>query len=190
MKVDEYKELRAAVIDAGYGEEVRWAQNVKAPTTPEALWREYSWVVINSGMRNQVAQGIWARVQPHVEAGGSARDVFGHAKKAEAIDWAWRQRRTIFARFGELRSDFASTETMLRWCVAYPWIGPITKYHLAKNLGIDVAKPDRWLERVAACSDEKVAELCARLARESGDRIATVDLVIWRACNLGLWAQA
>lgn len=65
-----------------------------------------------------------------------------------------------------------------------PWIGDITCWHLAKNYGHDVAKPDRHLVRIAG--DEGVHGLCARLARESGDRVATVDLVIWRAANLGM----
>ena len=61
---------------------------------------------------------------------------------------------------------------------------PITCWHLAKNYGHDCAKPDRYLTRIAGA--EGTHDLCARLAKETGDRIATVDLVIWRAANLGL----
>lgn len=32
---------------------------------------------------------------------------------------------------------------------------------------------------------EGVHEMCARLAQETGYRIATVDYVLWRAANLG-----
>ena len=72
----------------------------------------------------------------------------------------------------------------MAWLQTLPFIVPITVYHLAKNYGFDCAKPDRHLVRIAGA--EGTHELCARLARETGDRIATVDVVIWRAANLKL----
>jgi hypothetical protein len=183
--LDEYMLLREAIAVEGYTDEIRWAEEVKAPATPEALWREYSWVVINSGMQNMVAAGIWRRVKPCVEEGGSAHAFFGHKGKADAIDDGWRLREERFCL-----APLTRPTLLVDWCGGLPWIGPITKWHLAKNLGAEVAKPDRWLERVAAVSRETVHELCARLANESGDRIATVDLVIWRACSLGLWSES
>jgi hypothetical protein len=76
-----------------------------------------------------------------------------------------------------------SDEELVAWCGALPFIGHITKWQAAKNLGVDAAKPDRWMQRVAPLSNESVAELCDRLAAATGDRVATVDLVIW-------WAMA
>jgi hypothetical protein len=186
MQIARYRELRRMVEDRGYDHEIEWAESVVSPPTPEDLWREYSWVVLNSGMRNQVAESIWRRVRPEVESNGSAHNVFGHQAKAEAIDRFWNSRAT---RFGEMEAVIRADQ-LLPWCAALPWVGPTTKWHLAKNLGADVAKPDRWLIRVAAAAGVEVVELCARLAAESGDRVATVDLVIWRACNLGLWTGA
>lgn len=185
MKPRDYEVLRAAIEEQGYAAEVEWAQTVSAPESAEALWREYAWVVLNSGMKNQVAERIWERVRPVVERGESCAAVYRHAAKGEAIDRGWRLRDERFAAFRAFaRMDHASA---LDWCETLPWIGPITKYHLAKNLGVDCAKPDRWLERVAAAAGETVEGLCRRLAAETGDRVATVDLVIWRGCNLGLW---
>lgn len=189
MRLERYRELRTMLVTRGYEGEIEWAENVTAPATPEALWREYAWVVINSGMKNQVAEGIWAKVRPWVEAGGSARNVFGHYAKADAITLGWDRRFMRFQSFVSLlHQQRATTAEMVEWCGKLPWIGPTTKWHLAKNLGIDCAKPDRWLVRVAAETGETVEGLCRRLAHESGDRVATVDLVIWRACNLGLWS--
>lgn len=171
----------------GYGGEVEWAQSVTTPATPEDLWREYAWVVINSGMKNQVAQKIWDRVRPEVEEGGRATSVFGHRQKAAAIDEMWTCRKSRYEHFVHLATmQGIAADTLVNWCWRLPWIGPITKWHLAKNLGVECAKPDRWLERVAAATSETVQELCTRLSVESGDRVATVDLVIWGACNLGL----
>ena len=179
MNFDQYSRIRQVVLDAGYVDEVDWAQNVRAPESPRAFAREYVWVVLNSGLRNQVAQGIWAKLRPVLETGGRASEVYGHEQKAAAIDDVWD-------RQGELFNAFCSVEDKLAFCESLPWIGPITKFHLAKNLGDDVAKPDRHLERVADVSGEGVQELCQRLADASGNRIGVVDLVIWRACNLGV----
>ena len=192
MKLDRYEELRHQLVDLGYGKEIEWAESVQAPESPEALWREYAWVIINSGMKNQIAEKIWDKVRPEVEGGGSARNVFGHIGKASAIDFGWTYRAMWFRSFTEGVRRGLPPLAFVEWCESLPWIGPITKWHLAKNLGVDCAKPDRWLERVAAASTvrpgETVQELCERLSHASGDRVATVDLVIWRACNLGLVA--
>jgi hypothetical protein len=183
MDLPEYEDLRAQVELNGYTHEVAWAETVKAPESPLALWGEYGWVVCNSGMKNQIAERIWQRIRVAVlEHGGRAADVFGHAAKAQAID-------DFYDRKYERLQEFEAADDPVAWCQSLPWIGPITKWHLAKNLGVECAKPDRWLERVAATSGESVEALCARLASESGDRVATVDLVIWRACNLGLWTS-
>ncbi|GMN03051.1 hypothetical protein MTsPCn3_17820 [Erythrobacter sp. MTPC3] len=66
-----------------------------------------------------------------------------------------------------------------------PWIGPITVYHLAKNLGADVAKPDVHLERLARGDKTTSQTLCRRLSRWTGYRVATIDTVLWRACANG-----
>lgn len=186
MTAESYHTLRRAVIEAGYGAEVEWAQTVGPPADPLALFAEYGWVVVNSGMKNQVAAGIWRRVCDSLAAGGLASDAFRHPGKAAALQLAWDRLEERFVEY----SAATRAGRLLDWCESLPWIGAITKFHLAKNLGYDCAKPDRWLERVAVAAGETVDGLCARLAAQAGDRIATVDLVIWRACNLGLWGEA
>ena len=45
---------------------------------------------------------------------------------------------------------------------------------------------DRHLTRLAAREGTTPAVLCDRLALATGDSRATVDIVLWRAANLGL----
>lgn len=130
-------------------------------------------------MKNQVARGIADKLYPAVLSGKSASTVFGHKHKCESIDFVFANRERLLAEY--LATPDAEK---LEWIDGLPHIGPITKWHLAKNYGFDCAKPDRHLVRIAG--DEGTHELCARLAKESGDRIATVDVVIWRAANLRL----
>ena len=66
-----------------------------------------------------------------------------------------------------------------------PLIGPVTSYHLAKNLGFDVVKRDRHLSRLAAgLGFESPETLCAEIGYEVGEPAAVVDIVLWRYCTL------
>lgn len=174
-----YLGLKDQVRLHNYGRDIDWAQSLKPVSDPFDFWAEYSWVVINSGMKNQIAEQIWKKVRPVVMNGGSAGSVFGHKGKCAAIDYVWKNRRRLLVRYHRVPNT-----DKLEWIGELPWIGEITKWHLAKNLGFDCAKPDRHLVRIAG--EEGTHALCARLAEESGDRIATVDVVIWRAANLKL----
>lgn len=172
-----YQKLRETIISLGYAREIEWAQSIQPVSNDLDFWTEYAWVVLNSGMKNQIAQKIWNKVRPAVLGGKSASSVFGHKGKAMAIDGVYAKRAQWF-------NEYLKAEDKLAFLEAMPWIGGITKYHLAKNYGMDCAKPDRHLVRIS--STEGTFALCSRLAQATGDRIGTVDLVIWRAANLGL----
>jgi len=62
-----------------------------------------------------------------------------------------------------------------------PGIGPVTKDHLAKNIGlIDTAKPDVWLIRAAkTCKASGVAELVEFLHEQTGETRHVIDVAIW-----------
>ena len=62
-----------------------------------------------------------------------------------------------------------------------PWIKDVTKYHLAKNIGLaDVAKPDVHLRWCAEhCAAESVDELVAYLAHKFQATEHKVDAVLW-----------
>ncbi len=62
-----------------------------------------------------------------------------------------------------------------------PYMGPVTWRHLAKNLGVQVAKPDRHLVRIAqATARPSVDVLCDEIAAWLGEPVAVVDVVLWR----------
>ena len=42
------------------------------------------------------------------------------------------------------------------------------------------------LQRLAALEDSTPQVLCERLAQESGFKVATVDVLLWRACAVGI----
>jgi len=76
------------------------------------------------------------------------------------------------------------TNDKVEYVASLPMMGPITKYHLARNIGIDCAKPDRHLQRLAArFGYSDVQTMCGEIAKKSGYRIGTVDLILWRFCE-------
>jgi hypothetical protein len=176
-----YRALRRQVA-LHWAPDIAWSESVKPPTSADEFALELIYVVCNAGMRWKAARIIFDRVRQALLAGEPAASVFGSRSKAPAIERIWRLRAALFAGYQALDNDADRVE----YLDVLPWIGPITKWHAAKNFGIDVAKPDRHLERVAAKSGESPQQLCARLAKASGDRVATVDYVIWRAAESGL----
>lgn len=171
--------IEAAVRAAGHDEAIAWTETIQPPKTSAQLAARAIYVIANSGMKNSVAAPISELVVRTLKRGHSARIVFGHPGKAPAMDWIWEHRAALFA-------SFKRTPDVVEWCGSLPWVGEVTKYHLAKNLGADVAKPDVHLERLAKAERTTTRQLCARLSNGSGLRAATVDTILWRACADGI----
>ncbi|MGH7846925.1 MAG: hypothetical protein ACREQW_17410 [Candidatus Binatia bacterium] len=92
-------------------------------------------------------------------------------------------RRIDAVGFKTIKSEIvaAPLETLQK----FPFIGRVTVFHLAKNLGVNVAKPDRHLTRLAwACGYTNVQEFCHVIATQVGDTVAEVDIVLWRFATL------
>jgi len=159
--------------------DIDWSENVRPPDTAEDFAREAIFVIANSGMRHTVAVEIFSRAIDALELGGSATSAFGHPGKAAAMDRIWNERHALFRAYQD-------AEDKLAYCHSLPYIGRITRYHLAKNFGVDCAKPDVHLQRLADLGGESVEQMCRRLAMASRFRVATVDVLLWRASATGV----
>lgn len=170
-----FRDIEAMVREAGYGASIEWSENVTDPISAEAFAEQATYVICNSGMRNSVARPIFERCMTALSTVGSCKAVFGHPGKAAAIDAIWANRAVNFAAYVMADDPLANLAKL-------PYIGNITKYHLGRNLGADFAKPDVHLNRLAQAEGVDAQVLCVRLAVESGYRVGTVDLILWRAC--------
>ncbi len=179
MDVATYWFFKSQVARSPYANDIEWAESIEPPSDALDFFIEYGWVVINSGIKNQVAQKIWERVKEAIRQGRPVREAFRHPGKSAAIQAAWDKRETLF-------DAYCVATDKLQFCANLAWIGPITKYHLAKNFGIECVKPDRHLVRIASASNETPEQMCRRIADATGDRLVVVDTVIWRAANMGL----
>ncbi len=64
---------------------------------------------------------------------------------------------------------------------ALKFIKDVIKFHLARNLGFDVAKPDRWMTRIADYFDyDSVKQMCQYLSEKYGLPVKEVDLILWK----------
>lgn len=158
---------------------IEWAEQVHPPAAADDFAARAIYVICNSGMRVTIAAPIAEKCIRAVHEGRSAKDVFGHPGKAAAIDTIWQQREALF-------KEYLSATAKLDFLETLPWIGKVTKHHLAKNLGASAAKPDVHLVRLANRESITPARLCRRLARLTGYKIGTVDSVLWRACADGI----
>lgn len=188
-RVEYYQSAKAALIDAGFASEMRWQASRVPDYNPVEFLREAAWVIINSGFRESVARRLFRGLslcfcdwepQEIVEARGSclrsAAMLFRHPKKLGAIaciaqrlaeDWPVLRAQIDVDAIGALSQ--------------LPFIGPVTAFHLAKNLGYPCAKADRHLVRLAQSFGECcVQTFCGQIADATGDPVALVDLVLWR----------
>lgn len=160
-------------------DDIAWSENIGPPANADEFALEIIFVICNSGMQNKVARKIFERVSAALAVGNRVSEVFGHKGKVAAIEALWRDRDTAFAAYMAAPDKIAHLGGL-------PWIGNITKYHCAKNFGVDCAKPDVHLQRLADLHATTPQDLCAALAAETGLKVATVDLLLWRACAEGV----
>jgi hypothetical protein len=180
------------VARAGLLAEVEWQRRVTLDDFTETdLLRECAWVILCSGFREQVVRRVfdhislcfcdWESASAILDADPTCRTAamasFRNATKLSAII---RTALHVHAR-GFTVFKHAVLADPIAELRHLPHIGPITVWHLAKNLGLDVAKPDRHLARISRLFGfEDTNHLCTEIARTSGEQRKVVDLVIWR----------
>lgn len=184
MDKSTYILIRDKLINEGHKKDYDIFNAPRICKDSDEFFSIYTFVVCNSGMKAQIAGPIYDRIIACLNQRGDISTVFGHKLKVKAIKEVLSKRHELFAQFCE--TQFDGTEAILDFCESLPHIGGITKYHLAKDLGCDVAKPDRHLVRIASKYGLTTEALCKKLSEETGDRIAAVDFILWRAANLGI----
>lgn len=178
---EQFLDVLAALGDQGHDDMV-WSETIEPPATAEDFAQEAIFVICNSGMKNTVARRIFDRCMMALHAEHPVLDVFKHFGKVKAIEAIWSDRVVLLSMYRGLATDAERLEML----AALPWIGNITKYHLAKNFGMNVAKPDVHMQRLADREGCSVQAMCERLAADVGLRAATIDVVLWRACANGI----
>lgn len=174
-----FQVLQQKLIYMGYGGEIDWQRNLQECDNYVTFIDEAIWVILNSGMKEQIARQISNRIKAALIEGRDISEVFGHKGKVAAI-------KLLLHKGHELFAEYCKSENKIEYLKTIPFIGNITCYHLAKNLGHDCVKPDRHLVRVANKYNLTPDELCETISKETGEKKCVIDIIIWRACNLQL----
>ncbi len=173
-----YQNAKNHVLTHGYKDEVEWCEKREAfeKCTSETFFFEYTYVVLNAGMREQIARKIYDRFCENLN-----HEVIGHKGKREAVRTAMQNYKEWFRMLKQLPDD----KSRIDFLKGMSWIGDITKFHLARNIGIDCVKPDRHLVRLAEQFGFNTPhEMCVEIQRYTKERLGVIDVVLWRYCNL------
>ena len=194
--LDFYLLAKAVVLSEGFGREIEWQDHVQLSGVGEsAFLREAAWVVLSSGMREAVIRNKFAAFSGAFYHWQSAHQITKNARECR------KNASAIFGHFGKIDSiiqiatlihqkGFEAFKCNVRsggvsFLQSLPFIGPITSFHLAKNIGLDVVKPDRHLLRISALAGySSASEMCQLISQAVGDRLSVVDLVVWRYATL------
>jgi hypothetical protein len=187
-----YKTAKRLVVDGGYSGELAWQDSLAFSSFTESdLLREAAWVILCSGFREAVVRRHfdfislcfcdWESAEAICQYAGHCRATaltrFASERKIQAIITTAKHIREI--GFEEFKTSILNAP--IEALKALPFIGEITSFHLAKNLGFSTAKPDRHLRRLASSLGyPDTASLCRELSEHTGDSVQLVDLVLWR----------
>lgn len=167
-----------------------WRSERAEGRTDRELLAEYGWVVVSCGMTANVTKKLWPGLtegfrqwQPAAVA-ANRREVrvaaLGVLKNPRKIDAILDYAEDLVQNPGQIsRLAAMPVKEVLAYLQTLPWVGPTSRYHLARNLGWDVVVQTGPVPRLAAFLGRTPEELVTTTARTVGERVRTVDLVLW-----------
>lgn len=194
--MQKYLFVKTVVIDEGFHKEIDWQSQTSFDELDESTFlKEFAWVVLSSGMKNTIIENKfesisncfynWKSSKLIVENSNNcfknAIKMFANKLKINAILDATDKINEIgFANIKKLIK-----KNPIEYLQNFKFIGPITVYHLAKNIGLQFAKPDRHLKRIADMHNySDVQDFCEEISKHSGDSVPVVDIIFWRFATI------
>jgi len=187
-----YLNAKQAVVQAGFLSEIDWQGRVRAEDLTESQFlREAAWTVLSAGMNESIIRKHFPAITDAFMGWSSAVEiadtrevcrrralaVFRHRAKINAII-------AIAQKVAALSIDWIRHQVLcygVHYLRRFPFIGPVTSFHLAKNIGLPVAKPDRHLVTIARLLGAgSVQTMCESIAEETCDPVPVIDVVFWR----------
>ena len=160
---------------------------------PRFFFEQYAFVVLCSYWKEQYARKEWEK---YLQSGDFS--VISNRRKREAI-------QNMLPVYNEKFRELVVAENKLDYLQTLYMIGEVTRCHLARNIGIDCVKPDRHMTRLALEQGyipfplkprrvsvleqwEAATQMCTDIREDIGgaEKLGTIDVILWRGCNLGL----
>jgi hypothetical protein len=184
------------VIQKGYSHEIDWQERVSiCDLSAQSFLKEYSWVVLASGLSDKVVTKVFPKIEvilddwlnlEHIAANyinleKSLLKVFNNKLKIKALlDTA-----LIVYTQGIFKIKNHIQLNGITYLKSFSFIGETTCFHLAKNIGLSYAKPDRHLIRISnQIGFDSPHILCKLISEYISEKIQVVDLVLWRYATL------
>jgi 3-methyladenine DNA glycosylase Tag len=182
-------------------EELEEMQQTSSPDyfqrlTQDEFMREYAWTVYAAGFKNAVLEKKFSALEKAFEgfsldricrmtSTAKALSIINHTKKAEAVLEGARLISKI--GFSNLKEELVKMGPDA--LVQLPYIGPVNKNQLARNIGLaSLHKNDVWIRRLVKLSNSNNdAEMIEELSQRFGERPGIVDLNLWRFCADNAW---
>lgn len=184
------------VLRSGFHSEIDWQEERSIDKVCETdFLRETAWVVLSAGFRERVLRNRFGLVSEAFLDWRSAKEIcdalpncrtralaaFNHTQKIDAILSTVRLCNEM--GFPAIKQKIQAGGVDFLNQLAF--IGPITSFHLAKNLGLPVVKPDRHLVRAASAAGyDCPISMCEAIASMVAEKLPVVDVVIWRYATL------
>ncbi|MBP3615997.1 MAG: hypothetical protein J6J27_03725 [Alphaproteobacteria bacterium] len=164
---------------------------------------EVIYVILASGFKQKIAKQKFFEITKFIESGKDVClenliSIFGNKNKINAICKVWKNKEKYSNEFYKLDT----IDEKLNYLENLPYIGAITKNHIARNLGINKVKYDVWIQRlgialygnekmvVSSPLDYKVQKACDKMfediSNETKLSIGYIDVVLWKSCQIGL----
>lgn len=175
--------------------------------TPKEFAYETFYVICVAGFKQDYAKKMSQNIIKLIENHNyeitleDLAGIYNNKMKVKAIFDVWTNRE----KYAEKFYSFNNNADKLEFLGTLPHIGNITKYHLARNLGLNFVKYDIWIQRlgVGLYGDEslttkvnnskllpEIREACdimfEKIHEETGELVGFIDVVLWRSCQKNL----
>lgn len=188
---------------------------------PEQFAEELVYTTLTSGFKQTTAKRFFYRIVDflHNYTGNESDEkdssekqnklvekllnIFRNKNKVNAIANIWLNRQKYHDEFYLLNGD----ESRLKYLKTLPHVGEITKYHIARNLGVNCVKYDIWIQRIAVALYDKsrqnldkinngklnldVKDVCDSMFYELSSELnlprGYIDLILWKSCQQGIF---
>ena len=170
--------------------------------SPDAFAEMCAYVILAGGFSQKTAKRIHKNIMDYIYKNGADFDaifqMFHNKNKINAICKIWKNRVALCDGFYKCATD----DARVAYLATLPHIGKITANHLARNLGVNIVKYDVWIRRLGAqyagirridengklTPDVKRAcdDMFAHMVRETNLPRGYIDVVLWKALQIGL----
>ena len=199
-------QLRARGLDSDDKsfDEIRDSLSNPKKLSPTAFASAVSYVILASGFNQNTAKKIHKIIMPLMNQNPTIDDLkkfFKNDVKLKSIIKVWQNKNAFCDEYYSCKN----LDEKISCLKKLPYIGDITVNHLARNLGENVVKYDRWIQRLGALYagnpgvfklidngklNSQIKQYCddmfAHLEQETNLPRGYIDVVLFKSAQNGL----